>query len=880
MPSNVGQLLAEIALGAGCCCLLSACGDTAADSTGGSPATPAAGPQVQADPTGGWPSALPADAVGPAEHLDAAGKVIPPRNGAYINEDSVFVPGILRYEQSEIGISGNIKALNLNSGVSGERQLSWAVYRLTLGGQPPGAVGCDVNLLAGSDKSVSSYWVGLADYASGHWSWRGPFSDHHVRLSTVADLAQGADYLSELGNLFVCIAAYDGASVDVVGVAANPLDPADTEPPPMPKGLSAAAAGRVLELSWSAVPAEDLAGYRIYSASTPFLSADAEGVVALPYLEDTPHHLLPATRRTWARVSAVDLSGNESALSLPVDATPRPDPSPVTMLEVNRPSGLPDAEIELAAAGAAEYRWDLDGDGVFELTGDTDGNQPVDTSAIGIQRLEVIGSDGAGGLSGAGASVLIVENEPPVAVLTADVTAGDVPLTVQLDGSESYDVDGVIVDYDWDLDGDGVFGESDGEREGQGHSQLSYAFDAAGYYETALRVTDDIGARNTAVVVVRVRGWVVTTVDASVGEEAQRSALAVVDGAPALAYVDAHDHQLRYVRALSDIGIYRGDWDEVFSVDADCWAGSYPALAVVDGHPAIAYEDAYNYDLKYIRAQTTTGAEFYDWQSPIVVDSSGWVGVDPSLALVDGNPAISYYDLSKANLKYARSTTPQGQATGDWSQRVTVDSDGVVGASSSLAVVDGAPAISYLDWGNRNVKYARASTPTGGGLGDWPTVVTIDDSGYAVDGHALLVVAGLPAVCYYTELNLRTLAPFDLLYRRSTTPSGGHGGDWAPAVTAAAEGMAGSFSSLALIGNRPALSYFDTTAQLLRYSRASSPTGGEDAQWALGEAVDSVPYDGYATTMISVTGSPAIAYVVGGNEAGTDRSLKYAFLYE
>lgn len=869
-----------VAILVGCCYLLPACSDSPTTPSSGAPGAPASGTTPEQEPAGSWPMDLPVDEVLPGEQLDARGLVVPARSGAFINDDSTFVPGILRHAQSAEGAYVNAKALNLNSGDSGDHLLRWATYRLPLGGLQPGVAAWDVNLLGTSSKSLSSYWVGLADYARGHWHWQGPFSDHHVRLSTASDLAQGADYLSPLGNLYVCVAAYDGAVIDIVGVSANPQDPTDQQAPPAPAGLAAVPAGGVLELSWSAASAEDLAGYRVYSADAPFTSATDPGVTSSPYLEDTPHHLLPAATRTWVRVSALDLSGNESELSASADAAPLLEPSPLTTVEVNRPSGLPGSEIELQAAGAALYRWDLDGDAVYELIGDDVGLQAVDTETVGIKRLEVLGSDDAGSLSGAGASVLVVENEPPVAVLVADITSGDEPLGVQLDGSGSYDVDGVIIDYEWDLDGDGVYGEDGGERDGQGQAKLDYTFTAAGYYETSIRVTDDVGERDTATEVIRVRGWVITTVTDSIGEGGQRCALAVVDGAPALSWVDAHDHQLRYVRALSESGIYRGDWDNVITVDGDCWAGSYPSLAVVDGRPAIAYEDALNYDLKYIRALTSTGAEFYEWQSPVIVDSPGWVGVDPSLALVEGHPAISYYDLSKADLKYARSTTPHGLVASDWSQKAVVDSDGIVGGSSTLAVVDGAPAISYLDWGNRSVKYARASSPTGGLPGDWTTVVTIDDSGYAVDGHALLVVAGYPATCYYTELNPRTLEPFDLLYRRSTSLDGAAPADWAPAVTAAADGVAGSFSSLALIGSRPALSYFDGTAHLLRYARASSATGADDSHWALGEAVDSVPYDGYATALLEVSGAPAIAYVVANNAAATDKSVKYAFLYE
>ena len=52
-------------------------------------------------------------------------------------------------------------------------------------------------------------------------------------------------------------------------------------------------------------------------------------------------------------------------------------------------------------------------------------------------------------------TVHAVANQPPVAIATADVTEGPAPLTVQFDGSQSYDPEGApIAEYYWDF-GDG-----------------------------------------------------------------------------------------------------------------------------------------------------------------------------------------------------------------------------------------------------------------------------------------------------------------------------------------------------------------------------------------------------------------------------------------
>ena len=65
------------------------------------------------------------------------------------------------------------------------------------------------------------------------------------------------------------------------------------------------------------------------------------------------------------------------------------------------------------------------------------------------------------------ATVLVKVSAPGAvtAVLEADVTEGDAPLTVTFNGSNSV---GPITDYEWDFDGDGSFNEAGAEATAQG----------------------------------------------------------------------------------------------------------------------------------------------------------------------------------------------------------------------------------------------------------------------------------------------------------------------------------------------------------------------------------------------------------------------------
>jgi glucose/arabinose dehydrogenase len=78
-------------------------------------------------------------------------------------------------------------------------------------------------------------------------------------------------------------------------------------------------------------------------------------------------------------------------------------------------------------------------------------------------------------------------NQPPVAVATASPTSGPAPLTVNFDGSGSSDPDGNPITYSWDLNGDGVYGDSTAVKP-------TYTYSTAGTYVVHLKVTDSNGA--------------------------------------------------------------------------------------------------------------------------------------------------------------------------------------------------------------------------------------------------------------------------------------------------------------------------------------------------------------------------------------------------
>ncbi|PVX25908.1 MAG: hypothetical protein CW691_03145, partial [Candidatus Bathyarchaeum sp.] len=90
---------------------------------------------------------------------------------------------------------------------------------------------------------------------------------------------------------------------------------------------------------------------------------------------------------------------------------------------------------------------------------------------------------------------IVVNNRPPVADITASKTSVDKRETVNFDATGSYDLDGTIVSYSWDL-GDGTTATG---------ITASRSYLDTGSYTVTLTVTDDDGATDTAVVRITVR---------------------------------------------------------------------------------------------------------------------------------------------------------------------------------------------------------------------------------------------------------------------------------------------------------------------------------------------------------------------------------------
>ncbi len=125
------------------------------------------------------------------------------------------------------------------------------------------------------------------------------------------------------------------------------------------------------------------------------------------------------------------------------------------------------------------------------------------------------------------------------------------------------------------------------------------------------------------------------------------TSICMVDGFPAIAYNDTLD-RLTFVRATDELGTA---WGTPKVLDAS--VGSlYLSLAVVGGHPAVAYSEKVSFSehLRYVQATSADGST---WGMPVRVDGNYRVAWYARLQDVGGYPGIAYLDINNTDLKYA-----------------------------------------------------------------------------------------------------------------------------------------------------------------------------------------------------------------------------------
>ena len=96
------------------------------------------------------------------------------------------------------------------------------------------------------------------------------------------------------------------------------ITPVDTFPPAVPEGLSAVPTPQSIELAWTRNTEMDFRGYNVFRSMDNGPFQKIATLIDAPTFSDSK---LEAGKKYRYTISAVDLTGNESARTAPVEAT-------------------------------------------------------------------------------------------------------------------------------------------------------------------------------------------------------------------------------------------------------------------------------------------------------------------------------------------------------------------------------------------------------------------------------------------------------------------------------------------------------------------------------------------------------------------------------
>ncbi len=386
-----------------------------------------------------------------------------------------------------------------------------------------------------------------------------------------------------------------------------------------PQNVYVALANRQLDRwDWFKMPAS---GDVAVPSLGPYQDAASEGMVAVVSLDNGDFGL---DYVLWGDAYGINVN-------LVTDLNPNPVYN-IAPLTVNF-----DVSGSVSYGGVISgYDFDWEDDGVFDLTGNTDGLVQHVFSA-GKQRVAISATDDLGQSSTTYLNFVSIDpnNQPPIASFTLSPNNGDGPLTVSCDASSSSDPDGSIVEYRWDFDGDGT------DDFISPSAQTSHVFARAGTSPVRLTIEDNYFREATQSKVVTIQhGWHESVIDSAA--DARTPVALCTSGSPgraSVAYIDTYNHELRFCHANNDQG---STWGAV-RIPASAEFGLVGQVSMVtsigSGVPIICYGDFENsYGLFTVTAANPAGGS---WLSPVLVDGSNHTGLRARMSLVNTIPVIA-----------------------------------------------------------------------------------------------------------------------------------------------------------------------------------------------------------------------------------------------
>lgn len=598
-------------------------------------------------------------------------------------------------------------------------------------------------------------WLALGNYVSGSWDWQAQAPGAAL---SVADMSP---YLHPETQLLLLVVACTGKTEtqlnwlrwgDNIGPAADLQAAPLTGDTPLNVDFDASASldpdGEIVLYEW------DWHGDGSYDVSGPEPQRQhiyAKGGNYLARVRVKGSDSLTATDT----VNVVCFGGGPINPVAVLEATPALGNIPLTV-DFDASGSYDDGEIEF-------YEWDLDGDGEFSEAD----NGELDFRTLPTAQYEYTEVGSYSPAVRVRDADMNFDTES--AVITAEVH-GWYFVTVDRLGDTGQYLDVEVVDglpaiayrrwyvgliYVRATDADGMHwgapqtldsfqdsGKWNSLQIVDGQPAISYISDVFdGSYPSKLMYIRASDAQGTA--------WgAPQTLHEDLGNVGGQTGLLVVGGNPAVSYHDGGPGDLLYIRAMDSVG---SSWGAPQTVDSSGDAGHNTRMLLVNGNPAIGYQSD-NGTYKFVRATDSLGTA---WGSPVTV-GSGNVGDQNSLAIINGNPAVTYHyaTITDANQRvyYSRATNPEGTA---WSSPIILAGEGVTGRWSCLAEIEGQPWVSYINatdgWTTGIATILRAEDATGA---SWGEEEQVDATAGATAGYtSLQIINGHLTLAYYKGAN-------------------------------------------------------------------------------------------------------------------------------
>jgi PKD repeat protein len=512
---------------------------------------------------------------------------------------------------------------------------AWAIYPFLLDGY---ADEPSLNLTWNTAPQLANLWLGLANFTKDHWQWFNP-SD-----AAVLDYLDNTDYFTPAGNFYavVLVLGADPAALDRirVGPALIPGDPpvADINaapvygPAPLTVDFSGAGSydpdgGAIVLYEW------DADGDGSYEGNTGDI--------------DTYQYQYEDDGQYAATLRVTDSDGLTDTDSITVTVNSNP------AWNTSTPAGLTSIEDVL---------WDVSGNpAVFGF--DQDGNLAYAraTDALGaIWDAPVVVAPAAELISSGVAAVMAGGN--PAVVYEVDLTGGTGVGNHELRFRRASDALGSAWGgwgALWDVPADSALAYTTATV--GGNPVVLYSAGPADNRQCSYLYADDAAGSS----------WEVPPVPAGDAGQQRESRVVVMDGFPAFAIMrtDGPSSQtlLRLVQATTANGSAWGaEWTAAdLGTDAVVLG---VALAIVEGNPALAYVQA---DVaKYMRASDAGGQT---WDAPATVSAAGYFNTEPVLAVINGNPAAAYVAWQAGNPSELHYVAAQDTLGAAWDAPAVVD---------------------------------------------------------------------------------------------------------------------------------------------------------------------------------------------------------------